>query len=215
MLSKVSNFSSPITIFKRPSSVDQIRSQLTAAQQTTYDTTAVGNWIKVTATQYNAVAANVSGVAKYRDSDANFTPGSQWGSPFFLVGGSASAWVPVDNYIVGYKIIAARTNQAYSIRLHSSNTFSPTGSSWTAVGATVSFTTGAVSNEIAYYIRKAPTNVLSVNSYIGIYSTSNLGQSSNSTPTYLFSSVGATNFTIYNSTNAPGLQILATTTKSW
>ena len=221
MLSRISNLSGPTsTSFKyngvSSSVADQIREQLTISQKTTYDSTAVGDWIKVTSTEYNNIVSNVSGTTKYRDSDANFAVGgTQWGSPFFLVGGSASAYVPVNNYIIAYKVMCARTSQAYSIRLYSSNIFSATGSSWTGLGATVSFTTGAVANEVAYYVRKSPTTTLSVNSFIGIYSTSNLSQGTNTKPTYLFTSPGVTNYTIYNTTNPPALQILATTTKSW
>ena len=217
MLSKVSNFSGPhSSVFKATNIVvDQIRQQLTVAQQSTYDAASVGNWIKVTATQYNNIVSNVTGVTKYRDNDSNFSGSTTpWGSPFFLVGASASAFVPIDNYIIGFRAICARTSENYTWRLHSSNTFSPTGSSWTGVGATVSFIAGLTAGEIGYFIRKAPTTALNVNSYIGIYSSNNLRPSLNSAPTFLSSTIGPP-FTTYNSTNAPALQILATTTKSW
>jgi hypothetical protein len=193
---------------------DEIREQLTESQRITYDAATDGNWIKVTQTQYDNIATNVLGTTKYRDTDSNFTAGSsQWGSPFFLVGGSASFYIPADNYIVAYKFIAGRTNETYSTRIYQSNTYSPTASSWTALGVTNSFVTGASANEVAYYVRKKPSSVTPINVFIAIYSSNNLKQSVG-TPTYLSSNFG-TSFTTYASTNSPALQVLATPTKSW
>lgn len=195
---------------------DEIREQLTEAQRLTYDAAQVGDFIKVNYQQYENIAQNVTGAQKYRTTDSNFISGSgsQWASPFFLVGASSSAAVTANNYIIAYKAICGRTSEAYSLRLWSSDTESATSSTWTAIGSTNSFTATATIREVVYFVRKKPATALTNRSYIAIYSSNNLAQSAQSAPTYLSSNNGAS-FTTYGSTNAPALQILATTTKSW
>jgi len=50
---------------------DAIRAQLSGASLTNYDAASVGNWVKVSQTEYDAVVANVSGATKKGNSDSD------------------------------------------------------------------------------------------------------------------------------------------------
>ena len=209
----INNYVSTISSYPTTDSIKA--SLISSSSLSSYNSASVNEWVKVTAAEWTNVTTYVSSVNKYRDTDANFTvSGTQWGSPFFSVGSTASSYVPSDVYIIGYKIICARTNQAYSLRPYYSDTYSPTASTWTGIGNTMSFTTGGSVSEVAYFIRKSPDILQPGNTFVGIYTTSNLQPSPGSFPTYLSSTPGGSR-TLYPSTNAPALQILATTTKSW
>lgn len=191
---------------------DLIRAQLTSAQQITYDATPVGNWIKVTATQYNNIVNNVTGATKKGNSDAQVATRSvltSWTNQqiAFGTGSTPSFQIDTGEYVIAM-ITEAWNQTGGTSQLSYTTAF--TGSVIGTIGGTAGPSSGGVRD---YFVRKAPTDVATETRY----------------PTLMMSvSPNAVlNWSGYRSTNSGSswiglpnnqiakIQIVTTATKSW
>jgi hypothetical protein len=144
---------------------DSIRSALSASAQIAYDAATEGNFIRVSSTDYAAVAGALTGVRKLGDSDANSThynPASYSGTCAAL-NAPASSNVDPGYYIVGFLARHSRTSNAHFRLLISGSargTYIQLGNNAPVANA----------NSVSYYIRKAPNDANVSTQYIGIVS---------------------------------------------
>lgn len=193
---------------------DQIRAQLTAAQRITYDATPVGNWIKVTATQYNNIVNNVTGATKKGNSDAqvatrdvltSFT--NNWLA--FGTTGNPSFQINSGEYVIAM-ITEAWNQSGGTSQLGYTTAFAATGSSVTNFGGTAGPSSGGVRD---YFVRKAPTDQATETRYPVL----NMTVSPNGVqnwPGFRSANNGATWISLPNNQLAK-IQIITTSTKSW
>lgn len=191
---------------------DLIRSQLTSAQQITYDAAPVGGWIKVTATQYNNIVNNVTGATKKGNSDAQVATRStltSWTNNWiaFGTGSSASFQINTGEYVIAM-ITEAWNQSGGTSQLGYTTTF--TGNSITNIGGTAGPSTGGTRD---YFVRKAPTDVATETRYPVL----NMSVSPNAVlnwPGFRSADNGATWLALPNN-QISKIQIVTTTTKSW
>lgn len=192
--------------------VDLIRSQLSGTQLTAYDSASVGNWVKVTQTQYNNVVSNVTGATKKGNSDTQVNTRAtltgytnSWIA--FGTGSTPTFQINSGEYVIA--MIAEAWNQSGGIyQLGYTTAF--TGSVITNIGNDASPTTGGTRD---YFVRKAPSDPASETRYPVLFSNvspnavSNWSgfRSANSGSTWSVNIAGATS----------KIQIVTTATKSW
>lgn len=191
---------------------DAIRAQLTSAQQTTYDATPVGNWIKVTATQYNNIVNNVAGATKKGNSDAQVATRStltSWTNQqiAFGTGSTPSFQINSGEYVIAM-ITEAWNQTGGTSQLSYTTAF--TGSVVGTIGNAAGPSSGGVRD---YFVRKAPTDAATETRYPTLM----MSVSPNavlSWPGYRSTNSGSTWISLPNNQIAK-IQIVTTATKSW
>jgi hypothetical protein len=219
MISKVSNFSSPISnLFNRRTSTgDAIRSALTTSQSS-YDSATIGNFISVTSAEYAAVLSAVS-ATKYIMTDADLTSTySGWSTGFNISYNDTTKTegaIPTSNYIIGYAFSGGFGAGTVTTYLRTSTTSNGTH---TKIGSNLIFTPGS-GNKTVYFIRKAPTVITTQKTYVSFYMAgtgTSLGQVSGKSnyPIYFSNSIDTNTWTSFTG-GYPCFQVIATTTKLW
>ena len=137
-----------------------MRSLLSAAGQTTYDATTVGNFFSCSLADYNAVFAGYADAVKIGNTDVIFNTavGSAYTGTCASVLPIENSTIPANTYILGF---AAKLLSAVAA------TFTPLISTtykgtYTAISNSPSVSTG----NRTYYLRKDPP-ITSVTSYVG------------------------------------------------
>lgn len=193
---------------------DAIRAALTTSTGS-YDAATVGNFIKVTSTEYANVVATVTGTTKYvmNDTDLNSAT-SGWSTGYNISYNdtiNSIGTIPINNYIIGY---AYRGNSAAAVTTYLRSGTTANGTH-TKIGANISYTdTGA---KTVYFIRKAPTTATATKVYLSFYMNgSSLGQVAGKSnyPVYYSNGIDTNTWTSFTG-GYPTFQALATTTKSW
>ncbi len=144
--------------------VDTIRAQLSGSQLIAYDNATVGNWIKVTATQYNNIVANVSGATKKGNSDTQVNTRSSitsWENNWIAFGSGTTPTFQINSgeYVIAM-ITEAWNQTGGQSQLGYTTDF--TGSTITNIGNAASPSTGGVRD---YFVRKAPTDAATETRY--------------------------------------------------
>lgn len=142
-----------------------IRNSLSAASQINYDAAAVGNFILVTAAEYNNVKSALANTKTIGDNaDAILYTGASYSGTCAAVNAQANSNVDANFYIVGYVSRHASTSGAL-FKLLVSDTFKGT---YTQLGNSSLVTATASSS--SYYIRKDPNDVAATTKYLGVVS---------------------------------------------
>ena len=140
-----------------------IRSALSAAAQASYDAAVVGNFIRVTAADYNNVKTMLANTKTIGDNaDAILYNGATYSGGCAAVNSQANSNVDANFYIVGYVSRHASTSSAL-LKLLISDTFKGT---YIQLGNSSLVT--ATANSPSYYIRKDPTDVAATTKYLGV-----------------------------------------------
>ena len=191
--------------------VDQIRAQLTSAQQVTYDSLAVGDWMKVTSTQYNNIVNNVAGATKKGNSDVQIATRDVLTSYTVPVtygtGTTASFTIDTNEYVIAM-ISEAWNAPNGSTQLSYTTSFK--GSTIINIGGTAGPSTGGGRD---YFVRKAPTDAATETRYPVMRMTVS-PNAVNNWPGFYTNNNGATWLAGANGTISK-IQIITTTTKSW
>lgn len=192
--------------------VDAIRAQLSGSQLTAYDAATVGNWIKVTQTQYNNIVSNVAGATKKGNSDAQVATRdvlTSWSNYWIAFGlnNTPTFQINTGEYVIAMITEAWNQNNGTS-QLGYTTSF--TGSTITNFGGTAGPSTGGVRD---YFVRKAPTDVATETRYPVLYMTvsPNAVQNWNG----LRSNNNGTTWTQNVNNQTSKIQIVTTSTKSW
>lgn len=190
---------------------DAIRTQLTSAQQTTYDAASVGSWIKVTSTEYNNIVSIVTGATKKGNSDAQIatrdllTSGT---NPYTFGSGSTPSFqIDQGEYVIAM-ITEAWNSSSGQSQLGYTTTFK--GTPISNIGPTAGPSQGGGRD---YYVRKAPTDVATETRY----PTLSMTQSPNAVNGWagFVTSNGGTSWSTAPNGQVPKIQIVTTSTKSW
>jgi cell division septation protein DedD len=193
---------------------DSIRAQLTTSVSS-YDSATVGNWVKVTQTEYNRVAANVTGATKKGNSDAqvNTRAGATSVSTYWVsygTIGSPSFQIDTGEYVIA--LISEAWNQSTGqTTLGYTTTFN--GNTITQIGGNTAGTSTGGNRD--YYVRKAPTDAATETRYPVM----KMSVSPNAVPGwsgYYTTNNGSTWTPLSNfPVNASKIQIITTSTKTW
>lgn len=190
---------------------DQLRAQLTTSTSS-YDAASVGNWVKITAAEYNRITGSVTGATKKGNSDAQVATRSVLTSYSnqqiaFGTGSTPSFQINTGEYVIAM-ITEAWNQMSGSSFLSYTTAF--TGSVVGSIGGAAGPSSGGVRD---YFVRKAPTDAATETRY----------------PTLLMtvSPNAVLNWSGYRSTNSGStwiglpnnqiakIQIVTTATKSW
>ena len=191
-----------------------IRSALSAAAQASYDAAVVGNFIRVTAADYNSVRTTLSNTKTIGDNaDAILYTGSAYSGTCAAVNAQANSNVDANFYIVGYVSRHIQTSSAL-FKLLISDTFKGT---YTQLGNSSLVT--ATASSPSYYIRKDPTDVAVTTKYLGVVSNtgSMLQSNTNWTNAGYDCTAGGPPFSAWNNRTAtqPVFQALLCGTLQW
>ncbi|NBP56236.1 hypothetical protein EBU71_06830 [bacterium] len=192
-------------------SVDSIRDQLTTLQQTTYDSLDVGDWMKVTVTEYTNIVNNLSGATKKGNSDIQVNtrdPLTTFSNRYvaFGSGNTASFQIDTGEYVVA--MITETWNQSGATSsLGYTTTFK--GTPIITIGDPAGPSTGGQRD---YFIRKAPTDVATETRYPVL----NLSQSPNGVSGWsIFTTTDGGSTWSPTGLDGPKIQIITTLVKSW
>lgn len=208
-------FSNGFSLTKNPPvvTVDAIAAQLDGSQLTAYNAASVGNWVKVTQTQYNNVVANVSGATKKGNSDSDINKrdvATGYGAPYWVsFGASNTPSFQIDNgeYVIAMITEAWNQNGGNS-QLGYTTTFN--GSSITNVGGTASPTAGGGRD---YFVRKAPTDAATETRYPVLKMT--VSPNAVSGWAGYNSANNGSSWSVNPANSTSKIQIVTTSTKSW
>lgn len=190
---------------------DNIKAQLTTSLAA-YNAASVGNWIKVTQTEYNNVVANIAGATKRGNTDREISLRdsiTSWANNWISFGTTENPSFQINSgeYVIAYISESWNQNTGNS-QLGYTTSFN--GSSITNIGNAAGPTSGGVRD---YYVRKAPTDAATETRYPVLYMTvspnSVTGWSGFRSPDN-----GATWISVPN-TQVSKIQIVVTSTKSW
>jgi hypothetical protein len=218
MISKVSNFSNPLSVTykKITSSGDAIRSALSISSQLNYDSASIGNFITVSSSEYASVVNSVT-ATKYIMTDVDLTSAfNGWSTGFNISYNDTTkseGSIPESRYIVGYAFSGGFGAGSVTTYLR---TGTASNNTHVKMGSNVVFTPGS-GNKTVYFIRKAPTSATTQKTYVSFYMNgTNLGQVSGKTnyPIYYSSGIDTNSWTVFTG-GYPCFQVIATTTKLW
>lgn len=191
---------------------DSISLQLTGTQLTTYNTASIGDWIKITQTQYNNVVANVTGATKKGNSDVQISTRDTLtaASNAWLAFGSSGApsfQISSGEYVIA--MIVEAWNQSGGIyQLGYTTAF--TGSIITNIGPQARPSTGGGRD---YFVRKAPVDSAVETRYPVLFS--NVTPNAVSSWNGFRSSNSGSSWLVNPSNQTSKIQIVTTLTKSW
>lgn len=191
--------------------VDLIKNYLTT-NLTAYNNASVGNFIKVTKTEYDNIAANVTGATKKGNSDVQVDTrdvltsfSNQWLS--FGASGIPTFQIDIGEYIIGF-ISEAWNQPTGTSQLGYTTTFN--GNTITNIGNAAGLSSGGQRD---YYIRKAPIDAATETRYPVLKMSVSPNGVSNWNG-YRSADNGA-NWISLPSNQVAKIQILVTSTKSW
>lgn len=217
------------------SATDLLRSVLTVTSSiTAYDAATVNTWVPITSAEYYSLSSTIPNI-KWHGTNQAGVQSTATGTSFnntltvIMPSGSNQQIAPSGTYFVGFMVRPGLGNTTYvfypMVGYNYRDTYYSAGSARHVAPASVTSASGFNT----YYIRKAPTDSLSAQAYIGFAGnkTGSYGYlgAATGTPmpsaystTQLYSgSIGASAtapWTSYNP-NLPIFQILGTTEKSW
>jgi len=190
---------------------DLIRAQLSTSSGS-YDAASVGNWVKITSTEYGRIAANVTGATKKGNNDTQVNTRSvltsfsnNWIA--FGTGSTPSFQIDTGEYVIAM-ITEAWNQSGGTSQLGYTTAF--IGNTITNIGGTAGPSTGGNRD---YFVRKAPTDAATETRYPTLFMT----VSPNAVQTwsgYRSTNSGSTWLGMPN-TQVSKIQIITTTTKSW
>lgn len=172
-----------------------------------------GNWVKVTKTEYDNVAANLDGVSKIGNNDTEINTRSVATSYMnadiaFGTGSTPAFSISTGQYVVGY--ISEAWNSVGTSQLGYTTTFAVNGGSGVTTIGNSTVTVGGVRD---YYIRKKPSDPATETRYptlrMSVSPNAVLGSSG-----YRTTNNGANWLVNVNNATAK-IQLLVTSTKSW
>lgn len=165
-------------------SADSIYNALSLSAQTTYTATTIGDFMKVSLTDWNNVSSAITGSYTYGGlTDAQFSGAntSEFVGGFYLTDSAQSATttgitgLTPNNYVIGFRVRAARNaagQNSYSFRIISGGTIN---GNYVQIGGATSAFTNTVAHSTHYFIRKAPQEfTVGASSYLGFYFSSNV-----------------------------------------
>lgn len=191
--------------------VDLIKNYLTTSL-TAYNNAAIGNFIKVTKTEYDNIAANIAGATKKGNSDVQINTRdslTSWESNWISFGASGVPTFQIDTgeYVIGF-ISEAWNQPTGTSQLGYTTTFN--GNTITNIGNAAGLSSGGQRD---YYIRKAPTDAATETRYPVLKMSVSPNGVSNWNG-YRSANDGASWIALPNNQVAK-IQILVTSTKSW
>lgn len=195
-----------------PPLIDNIREQLSPSQQIIYDSLPIGNWMKVTLTEYTKIINNVAGSTKKGNSDlqVNTRDGLTSYSNRYVIFGSGdtpSFQIDVGEYVIA--MITETWNQPNATS-QLAYTAAFKGSPIITIGNPAGPSTGGTRD---YFIRKSPIDVATEIRYPAL----NITQSANGVfgwPVF-YTQDGGITWISGGTVNAPKIQIVTTLIKSW
>lgn len=138
---------------------ETIRPLLSASGRTAHDAAANGDWFSVSAADYAAVAAGITGATKYVMNDSLVAEnGSAWSGGYAQAFPSTIATIPSGVYLFGF---ISRTSAGGTTTPLISTTFRGT---YTAIANSPN---AAISGARGYFLRKVPT-ATAATSYVGL-----------------------------------------------
>lgn len=193
---------------------DSIRAALSTSVAS-YDAATVGNFIKVTASEYSNVILTVAGASGYVNNNTDLTSAySGWSTGFNVSYNDTTkplGAIPDSNYIIGYAY-SLTSSVAVTTYLRTSTTVNGVH---TKLGSNITFTDAG--SKTVYFIRKAPPTSTSGKTYVSFYTNGNgLGQvaAKSNYPMYYSSGIDTNTWVLFTG-GYPAFQTLATPTKSW
>lgn len=187
---------------------DAIRAALTTSTGS-YDAAAVGNWVKVTSTEYANVIATVSGttIRGLTEAQANQV-GSGWVGTCAHIQSSSSIESPSGEYIIGFSSRLGSSTGTISVL--TSTTYNGT------YNVLENSPTINSANGREYWVRKAPTTSNSSTTYVGSVTSagSRILTTTSFPSTYYDCSSPYSAWTSWNA-GVPIFQFIGTSTKSW
>lgn len=191
--------------------VDLIKNYLTT-NLTAYNNATVGNFIKVTKTEYDNIAANIVGVIKKGNNDDQINTRdslTSWENNWISFGASGVPTFQIDTgeYVIGFISEAWNQNTGTS-QLGYTTTFN--GNTITNIGNAAGLSSGGQRD---YYIRKAPTDAATETRYPVLKMSVSPNGVSNWNG-YRSADNGASWIALPNN-QVLKIQILVTSTKSW
>lgn len=191
---------------------DLIYSSLSAAGQSSFNSTAVGNFFSVSAADYASVFSSVTGATKYAmtDSQLNEDGGDAWSGGFAFSLAASVSTIPASSYVIGF---AARSDDVSAGTVTPLISTTYTGS-YSAVSNSPTFAAGSPS-AVQYYIRRNPQTSTASTSYLALVSTLNRRRGSTLFNSFYSAASPYNSWTSYNNAKAPVQQFIATTTKCW
>lgn len=193
--------------------VDNIRAQLTTVStRNAYDAASVGNWIKVSKTEYDNVVANITGATKKGNSDVQVNTRdslTSWENNWLSFGteGNPTFQINSGEYVIAYISEAWNQNTGTS-QLGYTTSFN--GNSITNIGNAAGPTSGGVRD---YYIRKAPTDAATETRYPVLKMT--VSPNGVSGWNGFRSADNGANWIALPNNQVAKIQIVTTSTKSW
>ena len=191
--------------------VDTLRQQMTASLAT-YDAATDGNWVKITKTEYDKIAANVVGATKKGNSDvqvntrALYTSYTDWMS--FGASGVPTFQIDTGEYVIA--LISEAWNQnTGQTTLGYTTTFN--GNTITQIGGNTAGTSTGGNRD--YYVLKKPSTAATETRYPVMKMTVS-PNAVNGWNGYRSTDNGATWNAVPN-TQVSKIQIITTSTKSW
>jgi hypothetical protein len=188
---------------------DLIYTSLSAAGQTAFNATAVGNFFTASAVDYASVFANVTGATKYGMNDSQLAEVADgWSGGYAFTLQASLSTIPANSYVIGYAARAS-TGPSGTITAYISTTF--TGS-YSAIANSPTF----LGNQSAlqYYIRRNPQTATAATSYLALgASITRIRSQINYNGFYAQSPFNS--WTNYAGARAPVQQFMSTTTKAW
>lgn len=195
-----------------PPTIDQIRVQLDPNQQIVYDSLPVGNWMKVTLTQYTNIVNNIVGATKKGNSDLQINTRellTSYSNRYVTFGSDdvSSFQIDVGEYVIA--MITETWNQSNATSQLAYTTYFK-GSPIITIGNQAGPSTGGTRD---YYIRKAPIDVATEVRYPVL----NMTQSPNGVSGWpaFYTEDGGLTWISGGIVNAPKIQIVTTLIKSW
>jgi len=198
---------------------DQIQAALTTSQAA-YIAAPTDTWVAVTATEYDAVLAGVTGAAYYGTPNATYSLagfGGSFGSATLSVNSVNSTQVPATSYPIAlrFKTVSGGASVAQlKFGATAQNSY------FNYLGATPTFT--AVASGALYFVAKAPSTALSSIGYIALYTSGcaielcSVGGPGGSNVYYdNVNTANGNNLTTAMGNYQSNIQVIATPTKTW
>ena len=190
---------------------DQIRAQLTT-NISAYDSATVGNWVKITSTEYGRIANNVLGATKKGNSDVQVSTRdvlTSYSNNWIAFGASGIPTFQINSgeYVIAM-ITEAWNQSGGTSQLGYTTTF--TGNTITNIGGTAGPTTRGNRD---YFVRKAPIDPATEVRYPTLYMTVS-PNAVNNWAGYRSANNG-TSWTALPTNQVSKIQLITTATRSW
>jgi len=205
------------TVTPTPTAVaDQLRVQMTASLAA-YDAAATNSWVKITKTEYDKIASNITGATKRGNTDgqvATRASAAGFTEMTFAINNNTGSALTINTNEYPIAFVAETWNTIQTVQFGYTTTYR-TG--------TPTYGNSAAINPVGanYYVRKAPTGIESAPATQTLYPTIKInGGSFNLVPNTSgwYTTNGGTTWIAYQGNAGNGaakFQMIVTTTKSW